>query len=98
QMVYKDSPVGPRIWRDLIASPVWIPPENAPKRELVRARYGDSYVLNTDLFGPSYGSAFGMVKLVHLRVAHQRSPNAEPIAYDEGIGTHGSVSYDSIHH
>jgi hypothetical protein len=23
---------------------------------------------------------------------------AEPLLFDEGIGTHGSVSYDSIHH
>ncbi|HEY4117103.1 MAG TPA: hypothetical protein VGM56_04585 [Byssovorax sp.] len=95
-MVYKESPAGPRIWRDLIASPVWIPPENAPKREIVRARYNDSYVLNTDLFGPSYASAFGLVKLVHLREAHQRT--GDTVLQDEGVGTHGSVSYDSIHH
>ena len=57
QMVYKESPPGPRIWRDLVVSPVWVPPENAPKREIVRTRFDDSAVLNTDLFGPGYGSA-----------------------------------------
>ncbi|HVY44788.1 MAG TPA: hypothetical protein VHB21_02870, partial [Minicystis sp.] len=74
------------------------PPENAPKRELVRARYNDTYVLNTDLFGPGYASAFGLVKLPHLRVAHMRVKNQAPLLFDEGVGTHGSVSYDSIHH
>jgi hypothetical protein len=98
QMVYKESPPGDRIWKDLIVSPVWVPPENAPKRELVRARYNDTYVLNTDLFGPGYASAFGLVKLVHQRVAKMRVKTQEPLLFDEGIGTHGSVSYDSIHH
>jgi hypothetical protein len=100
QMVYKESTQGERIWRDLVVSPVWVPPEKAPKRELVRPRYDGSWTLNTDLFGPGYPSAFGLVKLVHHRVAkmYKVQPKGDPIVHDEGIGTHGSVSYDSIHH
>src|SRR5262249_5281968 len=38
EMVYKESPEGPRIWRDLIVTPSWIPPDSAPKHDMVRMR------------------------------------------------------------
>ncbi|MEJ7733251.1 MAG: L,D-transpeptidase family protein [Polyangiaceae bacterium] len=94
-MVYKESPEGPRVWRDVIVAPVWIPPDSAPKRDLVRPRPGGGWAVNQDVFGPGYASAYGLVMLVHHRVAKIKN-DKDPLK-DEGIRTHGSVSYDSIH-
>ena len=33
---WKESDVGPRIWRDLYAAPTWIPPYSTPDRDLVK--------------------------------------------------------------
>ncbi|NUP08045.1 MAG: hypothetical protein HOW73_18520 [Polyangiaceae bacterium] len=88
-LTYKESPSGPRIWRDLIAEPRWIPPESTPERDLVRPRGEDEWVPRLDTFGPSYASAYGMVMLMHHRVDGNK-------LVDQGIRTHGSVSYGSI--
>ena len=93
-LAYKESPAGERVWRDVIAAPVWIPPESAPKRELVRPRADGSWATKQDLFGPGYASAYGLVMMVHHRQAKVRG--GPPLYRDEGIRTHGSVSYDSI--
>ncbi|HZO12447.1 MAG TPA: L,D-transpeptidase [Polyangiaceae bacterium] len=92
-LVYKDSPAGPRVWRDIIAEPRWIPPENTPERDLVRPRYGEGWALKNDTFGPHYASAYGLVMMVHHRV--DGKPGKERYT-DQGIRTHGSASYDSI--
>ncbi len=91
-LVYKHSPPGPRIWRELFAAPAWIPPESAPKRDLVRMRPDGSWATKDDLFGPGYASAYGLTLLVHNQ--RQRRGDKEP--GDQGIRTHGSVSYESI--
>jgi len=90
-LAYKMSPPGKRLWRELLAAPAWIPPESTPKRDLVRSRGDGSWTTKTDLFGPGYASAYGLTALVH----HQR-PRIGAAAGDEGIRTHGSVSYSSI--
>ena len=94
-MVYKESPAGERVWRDIIASPAWIPPDTAPRRDLVRQRPDGSWAVKQDAFGPGYASAYGLAMLVHHRVAQIKNV-ADPLR-DQGIRTHGSVSYDSIH-
>ncbi len=91
-LVYKLSPPGPRVWRELFAAPAWIPPESTPKRDLVRPRFDGSWTTKTDLFGPGYASAYGLSLLVH----HQRQRRGDKEPGDEGIRTHGSVSYESI--
>ena len=96
--VYKNSPVGPRWWRDVVASPAWIPPPSTPNDDLVFRENGGPYRPNRPLFGPSYRSAYGLVMLMH----HRELPPArgdetgEPRFYDEGIRVHGSASYRSI--
>jgi hypothetical protein len=35
---YKNSDVGPRIWKDIVASPVWIPPDGTPAKDLLDRR------------------------------------------------------------
>src|SRR5690606_37647570 len=82
-----------RVWHDVIASPAWLPPPNTPPAELVR-REEREWVPNHDLFGPSYRSAYGLVMLMHHEMVERR--DAEPLFRDEGIRTHGSVSYRSI--
>ena len=32
---WKESDVGPRIWRDIYAGPTWLPPKSTPDKELV---------------------------------------------------------------
>lgn len=92
---YKDSPTGSRIWRDVIASPTWLPPPSTPDEELVR-RTNDGYEPRRSIFGPGYRSAYGLVMMMHHLVQPPRREGGEPRLIDEGIRVHGSVSYRSI--
>jgi hypothetical protein len=91
---YKNSDVGKRLWRDLVVSPAWLPPPGTPARALVQRVSGPQrWMPDTDLVGPGYASAYGLVMLVH----HRRVEGADgEVWYDNGIRTHGSVSYHSI--
>ncbi|MFL5301308.1 MAG: hypothetical protein ACJ79R_13280 [Anaeromyxobacteraceae bacterium] len=92
---YRNSDTGKRQWRDLVVSPAWLPPAQTPARALVRRAWGTrQWLPDTDLLGPGYASAYGLVMLVHHRPAE--GPEGT-IWYDNGIRTHGSVSYHSIH-
>jgi hypothetical protein len=94
---YKESPVGPRVWRDVVAAPSWLPPPSTPDDELVRRLPGSRrYVPNTALFGPGYRSAYGLALVMNHRVIRAREEGAPPTFYDEGVRAHGSVSYGSI--
>ena len=91
---YKNSDVGKRLWRDLIVSPAWLPPPETPPRALVRRQSGPAkWLPDTDLLGPGYASAYGLVMLVHHRAAEDAGGT---VWYDNGIRTHGSVNYHSI--
>lgn len=90
---YKESDVGPRVWRDLIASPAWLPPPSTPDDELIRGRRGN-YRVDTSITGPGYDSAYGLAMVIHHLVHH---PGTEDEVWrDRGIRSHGSVSYRSI--
>jgi len=89
---WKESPAGPRIWRDLYVGPAWLPPATTPDRELVRPMFG-RYVLARERLGPSYRSAFGMIAFVHLAEAKLRG---RATTYDQGIRTHGTGSLASL--
>lgn len=95
---YKNSDVGERVWKDIVAAPVWVPPESTPVRTLVkrRVRRGDYYwAVNYDETGPSYKSAYGLVAAYHIKqvLNDDGSVRAE---LDNQIRTHGSVDYMSI--
>jgi hypothetical protein len=90
---YKNSDVGRRVWRDLVALPAWLPPPNTPPRTLVRRGDGKKWLPDTDLVGPGYASAYGLVALVHH---HRVERKGKTLWHDNGIRTHGSVSYESI--
>jgi hypothetical protein len=74
-----------------VASPVWMPPENTPPKDLLTRKTldrdkGAVTVVNTDVIGPGFQSAYGLVMAIH----HRRGGG------DNQIRTHGSVDYTSI--
>jgi hypothetical protein len=94
---YKGSPVGQRVWKQIVAAPVWLAPPGTPVRTLVirdfRSKTG--YAVNLHEIGPSYASAYGLVAAYHSRFKEGDDGELE-IQGDEGIRTHGSVDYMSI--
>jgi hypothetical protein len=92
-MKYKNSDVGPRVWRQIVAAPVWIPPEGTPAKDLLTRKVldrnvGPVTVVNTDVMGPGFQSAYGLVMGIHV--------DPKRGGFDNQIRTHGSVDYTSI--
>ena len=86
---WKESEVGPRLWRDLYAAPTWLPPSSTPDRDLVRWAGPGKWELKKSIMGPGPHAAFGIVLLPHYRVYKGQW-------IDNGIGTHGSAVVTSI--
>ena len=93
---YKDSDVGKRVWRHIVAAPVWLPPPSSPLASMVKTKWvAGAYprVVNYDETGPGFLSAYGLVAGIH----EQAKQRAEGVAYfDNGIRTHGSFDYLSL--
>lgn len=90
---FKESDVGPRVWRDLYAAPAWFPPPTTPDDDLVRRSWNGRYSLKRDSFGPGYRSAYGLAMFIH----HQIVPVRGGVRFDDnGIRVHGSANYPSI--
>lgn len=83
---YKVSDVGPRIWRHVVAGPVWVPPKNTPTTDLVKYGVGGR-IVGSSTFGPGFASAYGLVAGFHVR---------EGDGFDNQIRTHGTVNYMSV--
>ncbi|HKQ70228.1 MAG TPA: hypothetical protein VJT73_12855 [Polyangiaceae bacterium] len=93
---YKNSPVGPRVWKQIVAAPVWLPPPGTTARTLLsRGPSKTGYVVNLHEVGPSYASAYGLVAAYHSTFRAGDDGEVE-VRGDEGIRTHGSVDYMSI--
>jgi hypothetical protein len=97
---YQESPVGERVWNEIVAAPVWLPPDTTPPKALLKRKkkvkfLEPPYEVNYYTTGPGYASAFGLVAAYHNRFA-ERSDGTIRTGYDEGIRTHGSVDYMSI--
>lgn len=88
---YKESPAGERIWRDVVAAPAWLPPPTTPDDDLV----GRAGRVNRALMGPSYRSAYGLLMVMHHKVLPP-GRDGLPRFQDEGVRSHGSVSYHSM--
>jgi len=94
---YKNSDVGARVWKHIVAAPVWIPPSNTPAAELIKGAWRKGKFktdVNYPIIGPGYRSAYGLVAAYHIKqVTRADGTIAE---FDNGIRTHGSVDYMSI--
>lgn len=94
---YKNSDVGPRVWKDIMAAPVWIPPANTPAAELIRGRWRNGKFkrdVDYPTTGPGYRSAYGLVAAYHVKLVERADGTVAE--FDNGIRTHGSVDYMSI--
>jgi len=92
-MKYKNSDIGPRIWKQIVATPVWIPPDGTPAKDLLTTKVldrkvGPETIVNTGVMGPGYQSAYGLVMGIHV--------DPKRGGFDNQIRTHGSVDYTSI--
>jgi hypothetical protein len=98
---YKESPAGPRAWDEIVAAPVWLPPDSTPPEDLVVKNpdrdkpFDPEFLVNYHETGPSYASAYGLVAAYH-REFFKRADGTVLIGRDQGIRTHGSVDYMSI--
>jgi hypothetical protein len=95
---YKNSDVGARVWKDIMAAPVWIPPNNTPADELVEGHYRNGKFVrgvNYSEIGPGYRSAYGLVAAYHVKEV-KNDDGSVRAELDNGIRTHGSVDYMSI--
>jgi hypothetical protein len=92
-MKYKNSDIGARVWKTIVATPVWIPPDGTPARDLLTSKVldrkkGPETIVNTGVMGPGYQSAYGLVMGIHI--------DPKRGGFDNQIRTHGSVDYTSI--
>ncbi|MBN2344612.1 MAG: L,D-transpeptidase [Deltaproteobacteria bacterium] len=94
---YKNSDVGPRVWKDIVAGPVWMPPDSTPTGDLTKKvsyKHRLFEVPNYSEFGPGYASAYGLVAGFHYRQVENKDGTFRYL--DNGIRSHGSVDYNSI--
>lgn len=90
---YKESDVGERAWRKLIAAPAWLPPDSTPESDLLREGEDGEVTLKRDLIQPGYRNAYGLAMFIHEEPVIRGD---ETRWLDHGIRSHGSVDYRSI--
>jgi hypothetical protein len=94
---YKDSDVGKRVWKHIVAAPVWVPPAYSPLTSMVKEKWVNGAierVTNYDEVGPGYLSAYGLVAGIHLQP--RTRPGGGVVYQDFGIRTHGTFDYTSL--
>ena len=64
---YKESVTGDAIWPEILAKPTWHPATGIPTRKLLIKR-GDTWEPKTEIIGPGYRAAYGLVALVHHQI------------------------------
>ena len=91
---YKKSATGDAIWPEILAGPTWHPAPGLPTRRLLIKR-GDVWEPKTEVIGPGYRAAYGLVAIVHQQImgADERG---EPQLMDLRIRTHGTPAYRSV--
>jgi hypothetical protein len=92
---YKQSDVGPRVIRQIVSGPVWIPPTSTPIRSLIKSKtVNNSWtkLVNYEELGPGYLSAYGVVAGYFVVPGENGRPD-----WDNGVRAHGSSDYLSIY-
>ncbi len=91
---YKESVTGDALWTEVLATPTWHPAPGMPTRHLL-IKVGDTFVPKTEIIGPGYHAAYGLVAMVHKQIMGV-TPNGEPDLMDLRIRTHGTPGYRSV--
>ena len=91
---WKESDVGPRVWRELVAAPTWLPPASTPDRDLVKNNWNGTWSLKSTIMGPGPHAAFGLMILRHDHAETRKDGTVH--YWNNGIGSHGSASVTSI--
>jgi hypothetical protein len=91
---YKESVTGDALWPEVLATPSWHPSPGMPTRKLLIKR-GDTWEPKTEIIGPGYRAAYGLVAIVHHQIM-ERNERGEPQLMDLRIRTHGTPAYRSV--
>jgi hypothetical protein len=91
---YKESVTGDAVWPEVLATPSWHPAPGMPTRKLLIKR-GDTWEPKTEIIGPGYRAAYGLVAIVHHQIM-ERNEKGEPQLMDLRIRTHGTPAYRSV--
>lgn len=91
---YKESVTGDALWSGILATPTWHPGTGLPTRKLLVKR-GDVWEPKTEIVGPGYRAAYGLVAIVHHQIEGVNE-RGEPQLMDHRIRTHGTPAYRSV--
>ncbi len=91
---YKESVTGDALWPEILATPTWHPAPGMPTRRLL-VKQGDTFVPRTEIIGPGYHAAYGLVAIVHHQIMAVDS-KGEPDLMDLRIRTHGTPGYRAV--
>ena len=91
---YKESVTGDAIWPEVLATPSWHPAPGMPTSHLLIKR-GDTWEPKTQVIGPGYRAAYGLVAIVHKSVEGVNEQGEQQLV-DHLIRTHGIPAYRSV--
>jgi hypothetical protein len=91
---YKESVTGDALWPEVLATPTWHPAPGMSTRRLLVKR-GDAWEPKTEIIGPGYRSAYGLVAIVHHQIMSHDASGA-PELMDLRIRTHGTPGYRAV--
>jgi hypothetical protein len=85
---YKNSPVGPRVWHQIVAAPVWLPPQSTPAGDLldhVLDRYADIVII-AGLAGGVGRYALGLAAVTGVLMTSYLGTQAQAVGLDRVYG------------
>lgn len=91
---YKESVTGDALWTEVLATPTWHPAPGMPTSHLL-IKVGDTFMPKTEIIGPGYHAAYGLVAMVHKQIMGVTA-NGEPDLMDLRIRTHGTPGYRTV--
>lgn len=91
---YKESVTGDALWPEILVTPTWHPAPGMPTRRLL-VKQGDTFVPKTEIIGPGYHAAYGLVAITHHQIMGVND-KGEPDLMDFRIRTHGTPGYRAV--